>query len=237
MKQFVALLILATASPFLLSQSMDEGQTSQEIPFQLFEGHVVLVEGSVRGLQPLRVIIDTGATHSVVSKRIVKKLGLKRYAQSSKVHAFGRPQKTETVVLNQVRIGPMLTTMVCFVSDLPWSKVDVIVGMDVLQRHNLTIDYARKTIRFGVRESFEATIPFRLEAGQVIVELQIAGRNVLVAIDTGASRLILEGNKAERWASGPVVNSPKDVVIAGRASRQRTTYFKDVRLGPTEWKS
>ena len=71
--------------------------------------------------------------------------------------------------------------------------------------------------------------------GQVIVELEISGQNVPVAVDTGSSMLVLKGERAERWGA-PVVYSPNNVAIGGRASRQRTTYFKDVRLGPTGWK-
>ncbi len=237
MKKLISVFVFVTIFPFNLPTLCAEELREQEIPFQLV-GHLIVVKASAQGLPKLRLVIDTGATHSVVSKRIVKKLGLKKYSRSTPVRAFGKTQSSQRVILQKVRMGPILTTMVCFVTELPgpWSKFDGIVGMDVLQRHNLTIDYARKTIRFATREHFRTTIPCRFFAGIVIVELDTAGETLQVVVDTGVSTLVLDGDKTKTRLSGPVVNLRREMGFGGGASIQRQTWLRGARLGPGEWK-
>ena len=210
----------------------------QEMPFQLVGDHLIVVKASAQGLPRLRLVIDTGATRSLISRRVVKKLGLKKYSRSTPVHAFGKTESTQRVILQQVRLGPILTTMVCFVADLSgrWSGFDAIVGMDLLHRQNLTIDYTRMTIRFGSREHFQAVIPFRLDAGNVVVELHTADENLQVVVDTGAPTLVLDGDKTKTWLSGPVMRLPKEIGFGGGVSIRRTAWLRGARLGASEWK-
>ena len=51
---------------------------SHEIPFQLRESYLIAVEGRIGNLAKLKCLIDTGASHSVVTKRIAQRLELPR---------------------------------------------------------------------------------------------------------------------------------------------------------------
>ena len=75
------------------------------IPFQLRSGFLILVEGRIGALTPLKFILDTGATHTVVDRRIADKLSLPR--QQGKVLNFDRYAKVQWTNLPELQLGPL----------------------------------------------------------------------------------------------------------------------------------
>ena len=48
--------------------------TSNDVPFKLYRGYVIVIRGSIGGLTNLNFVVDTGAVPSVVDARIALKL-------------------------------------------------------------------------------------------------------------------------------------------------------------------
>jgi hypothetical protein len=63
------LLILAS---LLISQTLLAADGLVEVPFKLYRGYVIVVKGSIAGLERLNFLIDTGAVPSVVDRRIAQ---------------------------------------------------------------------------------------------------------------------------------------------------------------------
>jgi Aspartyl protease len=61
-----------------------------EIRFKLYQGYIIVVQGSIGTLQKLNFVIDTGAVPSVVDPRVAQKLGLNGTSQSVSVETCRR---------------------------------------------------------------------------------------------------------------------------------------------------
>ena len=132
---------------------------------------MIVIKGSTKNGYPLNLMIDTGATHSVVDERIVQKLQLKPLPETThKLEVFGKSLDRPQVLLPGLQFGPIKTSLLCFVAALPWSGVDAIIGLDLLRQNNFTIDFESKKISFGPRAThFLSTIPFEADSSKVIV--------------------------------------------------------------------
>lgn len=65
----VTVLVLAFAATTLNADPI-------ETPFKLHD-HLVVVKGSINGHENLNLIIDTGATYTMISKQLNKKMNIK----------------------------------------------------------------------------------------------------------------------------------------------------------------
>src|SRR4030095_210470 len=109
---------------------------SHEIPFQLHESYLIAVEGRIGNLDKLKCLIDTGASHSVVTKRIAQGLQLPR--EPGRVFKFERYTTVEWAVLPEVQIGPITVRDAKFIVDdhsldIP-RDFDAIIGLDLLAK-------------------------------------------------------------------------------------------------------
>jgi predicted aspartyl protease len=51
-----------------------------EVPFELRGGFLVVFEGRIAHLQNLKFVLDTGASYSVVDRKVAQRLSLRRHA-------------------------------------------------------------------------------------------------------------------------------------------------------------
>ena len=77
--------------------------TRAEIPFELHQRHLVVIEGSIGPLNGLNLLIDTGTIPSMVDTRIARKLRL--HAESSTLVAFGQQVRIQSAIMDGFRIG------------------------------------------------------------------------------------------------------------------------------------
>lgn len=105
---------------------------------------------SANGISEMTVaFVDTGADETIISERIANKLGLKFYGEYKAISAS---RHEITGRLASVIISDSIVTdkMVVGVTDEPFGTdymdeegVDVILGIDFLQRNNLKLDFSR----------------------------------------------------------------------------------------------
>src|SRR5215475_293338 len=72
------------------------------IPFQLAHDYLILVEGRIGPLTPLKFILDTGTTHTTVDKTIAGKLSLR--SKKGSVLNFDKYVKVEWTSLPEVQV-------------------------------------------------------------------------------------------------------------------------------------
>lgn len=233
----VSSLLLSTLAFGSLCQAEDQ---SFEVPFEWKGGHLV-VRGSIGDLTDLNLVIDTGASSTTVSKRIARKLGLK--GEKKQATAHGHRIDVEQVRLPSLQMGSLLR------EDIPaWSmdrltvadarqmfRIDALIGLDLLRRTNLTIDFEKQIVRFGpvhVGEDFQAfypALPF------LVMRISVGGETLGVMLDSGAEDLILyERRVGHRLAIGPSRGS-KEVRHAGGKTRLRKVRLSKISIGTTEW--
>src|SRR5439155_26756337 len=76
-----------------------------EVPFDLYAGYLVVVQGSVGKLEKRNLIIDTGTHPSVLDERIARQLGLS--GSKEKLRLVNREIDTSTVLISVIRLGPL----------------------------------------------------------------------------------------------------------------------------------
>ena len=153
------LLSLACLSLFFPSPSHaddrprpSENASGSELPFRLSSGYLIQVEGRIGEHTHLKFILDTGATISMVDQRIAQKLKLDAHPAQS--FNFDRNLQWETATIPEVQFGPIRAANVAvLVGDLARysefaGKADAIIGMDLLNLSNLTIDFAAGNLIF-----------------------------------------------------------------------------------------
>lgn len=191
----------------------------EEVPFELYQHHLIVTKGSIGRLNNVSLLIDTGTIPSVVDERIARKLRLK--TESATLVAFGQQVSVQSAVLDGFRIGALQSGPVPVgVGDLSYLqgvRIDAIVGLDVLGRASLGIDYKTRRLSFGPVGREDSVAPLEVVWPFVTVRMTIAGQPVRVLVDTGSSDLVLfktrmpaaladapwRGDKTVQYASGP----------------------------------
>jgi predicted aspartyl protease len=212
-----------------------ENASGRELPFRLSSGYLIQVEGRIGDQTNLKFILDTGASISMVDQRIAEKLKLDAHTAQS--FNFDRNLKWETATVPEVQFGPIRAANVAvLVGDLGRysefaMKADAIIGMDLLQLSNITIDFgAGKLI-------FDPTAPRTYSAGGdpmtkcLIVELQVQDRPVHLIIDTGLQGILLYEERLRQSVPGlRTAGSIKNATMGGRVPVKQAT-LPDVVFG------
>jgi predicted aspartyl protease len=213
----------------------------QKVPFKLFRDHLIVVTGSLGRIQNCSLLIDTGASPTIVDAGIANRLGLKTTSRS--LHAMnvvGGVIQTYNATLESLDIGPVRRdSMPVDVADLSLMKlesglsIDAIVGLDALSPNSFVIDFEHHKIVFGEFRVPRSAVPMTLEGSLATVEL-IVNREVLkLIVDTGSSQLVLfQGDIPD---SIRLVNqgSSKMANLAGEV-QARQVQLEEMKLGKTD---
>jgi predicted aspartyl protease len=226
--------ILAAALHFA-AESANADEINEPVPFKLYKNHYILVHGSVMGSETMKMVIDTGANCSVLNGKTAKRLGLRPKGEKFEINAFGRVSRAQRAVLRGLRIGPVLTSVVIFVADLSWLGVDAIIGLDVLRRQNLTIDYEGRTLAFGHKTQLRDSVTFENDGALVMIRANVHGHPVRLAIDTGSKTLCLYHGRRAGWTNKFRVRQQMGGHFLGGNRRLREVVIPSVELGSCRW--
>ncbi len=213
----VSIAVVASLCSFV---SVKGSQPLADVPFDLVQQHLIVAKGSVGPVHGLNLLIDTGTIPSVVDHRIAGKLRLR--AEPSIFVAFGEGIQINSATLSGLRIGPLepgdVSAGIGDLSYLQGTRIDAIIGLDVLARKCLSIDYKAHTLSFAPSNRESAQAPLTVVWPFLTVRLLVAGRPHAIARRHRAARdLVLfksrmpsvllpvpwKGEKVVHYASGP----------------------------------
>ncbi len=212
-----------------------ENASGSELPFRLSSGYLIQVEGRIGEHTHLKFILDTGATISMVDQRIAQKLKLDAHPAQS--FNFDRNLQWETATIPEVQFGPIRAANVAvLVGDLARysefaGKADAIIGTDLLNLSNLTIDFAARNLIFDLTEPRTYLAGGDPMAKCLIVELQVQDRPVHLIVDTGLQGMLLYEERLRKSVPGlRTAGSLKNATMGGRVQVKQAT-LPDVRFG------
>lgn len=216
------------------AQVLGSSQTAVAIPFAMSSNFLVIVEAQAGNVGGLKFIVDTGATHSLIDQKIASRLKLQRYI--GKTMNFDQSIPIEWAELPELQVGPLRAKGVrVMVVDLPkYSEfaqgVDGIVGLDLLSRSDkFTIDYRKKTIYFELTANGSS----RPVPGCFVVPVIVQGLVIRLEVDTGASGIILYGNRLKKHLVKMRTEGEPKTATMGRIAGTMVT-LPGVKLGGPE---
>ncbi|CUS21218.1 LAQU0S02e08724g1_1 [Lachancea quebecensis] len=140
--------------------------------------HMLYVNLEINGY-PVKAFVDSGAQSTIISTKLAEKAGLSRLIDkrfSGEAHGVGVQKIIGKIHIVQVKIETQHVPCSFTVLD---THVDMLLGLDMLKRHQACIDLKDNVLRIaGVQTRFlsEAEIPESLEAK--ITESTSGGLNV-----------------------------------------------------------
>jgi hypothetical protein len=205
-----------------------EDRSKIEIPFEYKNG-LIIIEVVFNRIFPLRFIFDTGAEHTILTRREITDLLSVNYRR--KFTLYGADLSTELIAYLaqgiQLQIGnlwlPNRNILVLeedYFNFDEFSGVDIqgILGADVFRRYVVEIDYTREKITFYKREDFKGPgkgfesypVEFHRSRPYITVPIKSASDSLVqtkLLLDSGSSLpLILYP------ATSPILTIPEQVV-------------------------
>jgi len=208
---------------------------SQEISFRLISGNRVVITGTVAGGQELSMLVDTGADCTVIDTRAAKRLRLPYLAQTVKYSALGKTGKARLALVEDLQAGPISTSLACIVGKIPTDGVDIILGLNVLSKHNFEIDYEGHRIVFDPSDPPPSPVSFESDTTLIVVKAQVRGKMIRALVDTGAAaHCVFDESQIIRPLDygGLVTVTPH----MGGSSHSSEVALSSLMIGSTEWK-
>jgi predicted aspartyl protease len=207
-----------------------------ELPFRISDGYLILVEGAIGTRTHLKFLLDTGASMSVVDSKIADDLKLHREPTQS--FNFDRKLAWDQAVIPEVRFGPItaINTVMLVGSLGKYSEfarnVDAIIGLDLLQLKNFTVDYTSKKIVFHSPANSPAPLRNDALTTGLTLQIRIQGHPVRLIVDTGfPSILLFEDRLAARVPELGRTRSVSNVTL-GERLHAKATNLRGVAIGP-----
>ncbi len=212
-----------------------ENASGSPLPFRLVSGYLIEVEGRIGDQTHLKFILDTGATISMVGQRVAEKLKLDEHTAQS--FNFDRNLQWKTATLPEVQFGPIRAGNVAvLVGDLARysefaGKADAIIGLDLIQLGNVSIDFAAGALIFDPTPQKNYLAGGDPMTKCLVVEFQVQDRPIHLLVDTGLPGILLyEERLRKKVPALRTAGSPKNATMGGRTSVKQAT-LPDVVFG------
>jgi hypothetical protein len=225
----------AAPAPRSASQTRSLPKVTVKFPIRVYLDYLVLVEGSVGSIDKLSLLVDTGASPSVIDRKIARRLSLTE--QPDRVNLWRRSFQTHRVVLPSLRLGPVqadslpvLTEDLSFLQKAIGHKVDGIVGLDVLRKSSFTINYRTKEMLFGPVDRLTFSAPFDTDTPVVTIRTTLQDHDLRLVVDTGGPDLMLFQSRMASSIHFQELGT-ENVADAGGTFPRKRVRIPDVYLG------
>ncbi len=184
----------------------DEDTTLLAVPTRIDRIGRIVVPVMINGQGPFRFIVDTGASHSVVSPALAVKLGLTPTAESAiLVNGITGTAQVPGVTIAKLQAGDLAIEDTNF--PVVWAPLmagaDGILGAAGLSAQRLLVDFDHNKVVLspaasGTPSGFAKIAARRLDGGLIAVKARVGRIDTIAIIDTGSERTL--GNLALRDA-------------------------------------
>lgn len=156
----------------------------------------VLVNCVINGV-PMRMMIDTGATNTVLHSGSLAKLKNPRQMDTSNIQFSGNAKERPSVYLLNIKFAdvrvnhhPVMVLNLDGARSMMHDKIDGILGMDLLGAMPFTLDIANGQMHWGLPAGKLCLTPLhgtRDAAGRLFMDIVCDGRKQSILLDSGSS--------------------------------------------------
>jgi predicted aspartyl protease len=208
-------------------------QTSGPIPFWNVQNQIWL-HALLNQKEQVALLLDTGATHTLLTPETAKRLGISPAADAPKRQVWvlgGHQVEIPFVQLATLAVGAAVVSnlQVGLVSSFRQAPLaDGMLGEDFLHHFTLTIDYttsrlslappgsvpALSTITASNQGRLYGPIPLRFVNNHILVPAMLhQSQPVTLVLDTGAAQTLLSLGTAQQLGLNPGTNAPRKTLI------------------------
>ena len=214
------------------------------VPLAIDPSGTVVVPVHINGRGPFRFLLDTGSSHSVMSRSLAGGLALEFIAKTTVTTTTGR--ETRPVVrLDQTAIGAVrLDGLLVSVADSAQlaaitPDIEGIIGQDFLFRFNYTLDYRRHRLSWTDVDALDSgtRLPLVAEHGRYLVSLGSSGGVPLLLVpDSGSNGFVLDARDGR--APLPLEPAWAFLSVHSLSGRQdaRAMILRELKLGDVTMK-
>ena len=157
--------------------------------------HQVVVTCLVKGA-PMRMMLDTGATHTVLHEESAARVPQAHWVDTSKMQFRGNSAQQPKLLLANLQTGPaesenhpVMVMNLGAVRSMMAEAIDGIIGMDLLGQLPFTFDMRSKECYWGIPTGGEFVPLYAAPdgKGRFIVQARCQGKPVHMLLDTGSS--------------------------------------------------
>lgn len=222
-------------SPEHTNQDQKAAIRKTEIPFELFNDHLIIVKGTIGSIGNVNIMLDTGKSPTAISKDTADQLNL-RGNRESLLMSNGRIE-VQSVILSRMQIGALHAEFFrVIVQDLSLMErklgisIGGIAGLDILSANSFMIDYRKRRIVFGPTEASRKAVRFDTRLPFLTVKATIKGQEVRLLVDSGTSGLLLY---RKRFKATLPLATDQDPLISTAAGPMPAQWFRasEVSLG------
>jgi hypothetical protein len=203
-------------------------EDSEVIPFTLRDGYLILVEGRIGAHRHLKLVLDTGATYSVLRSDLAREQKFLR--RPIRIVNLDHVLTQELVEVPDFELGPIrIPILPMMLNDLGYLRetapgVDGLIGLDVLRLRSFNIDFGRRRITFGSCRTLRYSARMEVDAAYLTVEVQMLRRQVRVLLDTGIRAILFYRDRlGDRLPELRVEQEIRGASLGGEASLEVVT--------------
>jgi len=189
----------------------------EELPFKLVQGFGIVVRGEIGSMQDLNFLLDTGAVPSVLGQRAAAQMGIR--GVQAPLTLLNKENQAEYVTVEDVQLGwiraarlPMVVVELAHLEQRLGTRIDAIIGLDMLVGQDISIDYKHRKITRGLsglaRHSVDIETFSASGAPYWVVPISLGGVGFRVLLDTGANDLGLfapRGSKSFKFVTSDTI--------------------------------
>jgi predicted aspartyl protease len=197
----------------------------EEIPFKLAQGFGIVVRGEIGSLRDLNFLLDTGAVPSVLGQRAAPQIGTRGALGS--LTLLDKDSQAQYVAVDEVQLGwiraaqlPMVVVDLAHLEHLLGTRIDAIIGLDMLAGQDITIDYRHRKITRGLSGQARHAVPVETfsaaGAPYWVIPISLGGEKYRMLLDTGANDVGLYAQHAPK----AIASAGNGTIAHGSATRE-----------------
>jgi predicted aspartyl protease len=232
-----ASLVLAAATVSTLSAET-HCPANVAVPFRLYNGYLIVVKATIGTIRNVNMILDTGASPSIISKELASRL--KMSGRSESLETLNGTIQVKSLILPDIQLGAFhAASLRVLVQDFAKMESNLgmpiggVVGLNILSAGPLTIDYERKSVTFGSAIILRNAVPFASTEPFLTVRTTVNGQQVRLLLDSGTWELLLFRGRLHIAPNETHVDQASSVSTTGGSARLSWLHTK-VSLGTSD---
>lgn len=206
-------------------------------PFSLGDQGGIVVSVTLNGTGPVKMLLDTGATHSAITADIADLIGARVVAQTNVISPVGSAMRPivaiETLSIGPISVDVILPSVAPERAFDPKGEIKGLIGQDVLAGLRYTIDFKRKVIEWhdGPARQAGTTLRLSFEHGRFLVALPQPGTTLRFVPDSGAGGLVLFGARSRERLPSIATGETVELSTATGSQAAPVVRLPELRIG------